>query len=131
MPGFALLIGPGGDLELRLGQGDGRAQVVRSGVPLQERMWTFVGLRGRPGGGQRRRSCSIATCTGRSCPATRAPSRPLRRPGRASRAGPLLLGACGSPPALHLNGKLEAPMLLAGAAGPDQLEGAGCGRAAR
>ena len=66
---IALLIGPGGDLELHLGDGDGGAQVVRSGVPLQERMWTFVAAAVDPVAGPRR-SCRIASCTGRSCRAT-------------------------------------------------------------
>jgi N,N-dimethylformamidase len=116
---IAMQIGPGGDLELHLGNDDGGAQVVRSGVPLQERMWTFVAAAVDPLAG-------VATLVQH-----RLVNWPLV-PGDVSVVealdglvaqprGPLLLGACGSPPELHLNGKLEAPMLLAGAAGPGQL----------
>jgi N,N-dimethylformamidase len=117
--GFALLIGAGGDLELRLGQGDGRVQRVRTGVPLQGRMWTFVACAVDPGAGTatlvqyRREHWPFV-------PGDASTVQPLLGP-LAEPGGTLLLGACGSPPGAHLNGKLEAPMLLAGAAGPDQI----------
>ena len=118
--GFALLIGAGGDLELRLGQGDGREQRVRTGVPLQERMWTFA-------------ACAVDPAAGTATlvqyphehwpfvPGDASTVQPLLGPTAEAR-GTLLLGACGSPAGSHLNGKLEAPMLLGGAAGPDQMK---------
>jgi N,N-dimethylformamidase len=117
--GFALLIGADGDLELRLGQGDGGVQRVRTGVPLQERMWTFVACAVDPGAATatlmqyRHKHWPLVPGDGRCSEALLAPI--------AEPDGPLLLGASGSPAGAHLNGKLEAPMLLAGAAGPDQI----------
>jgi N,N-dimethylformamidase len=116
---IVLLIGPGGDLELRLGNGDGGSQVVRSGVPLQERMWTFVAASVDPLAESatlvQDRLIHWPLVTG-DARVVQALDGPVAEP-----RGPLLLGACGSPPALHLNGKLEAPTLLAGATGPDEL----------
>ena len=117
--GFALLIGADGDLALRLGQGDGRVQHVHTGVPLQERMWTFAACAVDPGAG-------TATLVQYShehwpfVPGDASTVQPLLVP-IAEAAGTLLLGACGSPAGTHLNGKLEAPVLLAGAAAPDQM----------
>ena len=117
--GFALLIGADGDLELRLGQGDGRVQHVHTGVPLQERMWTFAACAVDPGAG----TATLVQYRHEHWPFVPGDAsivQPLLVP-IAEPAGPLLLGACGSPAGAHLNGKLEAPMLLAGAAGPDQM----------
>ena len=77
------------------------------------------GLRGRPGCGHgdaravQPRALAVRTWR-------REHVQPLLVP-IAEAAGTLLLGACGSPAGTHLNGKLEAPMLLAGAAAPDQM----------
>jgi N,N-dimethylformamidase len=117
--GFALLIGADGDLALRLGQGEGRVQHVHTGVPLQERMWTFAACAVDPGAG-------TATLLQYShehwpfVPGDASTVQPLLVP-IAEAAGTLLLGAYGSPAGTHLNGKLEAPVLLAGAAAPDQM----------
>jgi N,N-dimethylformamidase len=116
---IVLLIGPGGDLELRLGDADGGSQVVRTGVPLQERMWTFVAAAVDPVAAtatliqDRRTHWPLVTG---DASVVQGLDGPVAQP-----RGPLLMGAAGLPPGTHLNGKLEAPMLLAGAAGPDEL----------
>lgn len=116
---IALLIGAGGELELHLGDGDGGAQVVRTGVPLQERMWTFVAAAVDPVADTaalvQDRRIHWPLVPG-DVSVVQALDGPVAQP-----HGPLLLGACGSQPALHLNGKLEAPMLLEGAATAEQL----------
>lgn len=116
---IALLIGAGGELELRVGNGDGGMQVIRSGVPLQERMWTFVAAAVDPVAGTatlvQDRRIHWPLVPG-DASVVEGLDGPVAQP-----SGPLLLGACGSPPGLHLNGKLEAPALLAGAAGAAEL----------
>ena len=77
--GFALLIGAGGDLELRLGQGDGGVQHVRTGVPLQERMWTFAACAVDPAAGTAT-LVQYATSTGRSCRGDASTVQPLLGP---------------------------------------------------
>jgi N,N-dimethylformamidase len=114
-----LLIGAEGDLELRLGQGDGRVQCVRTGVPLRERAWTFVACSVDPAG----ESVTVLQHGRERWPLVPGDANVVARLEApvAEPRGVLLIGASGVPARACLNGKLEAPALLAGAAGEAEL----------
>jgi N,N-dimethylformamidase len=117
--GFALLLDEQGVPELRLRLAGGGVARLRASQPLAARSWALVAasLDGAA------LSASLHVAPALAAPLAAAAehvgAQLEARPQPA--AGDLLLAACGGPPALHLNGKLDGPFLLAGAASERQL----------
>ena len=118
--GYALAIGADGAATLRLGDGAGRQQILSSGSPLRERVWTLAAATVDTARGEIRvLQAPLAGDFPADTAAERSALLDLRvAPGATFRMA-AWHGAEG--PAAHYNGKLEAPRVASRALSPQEL----------